>query len=310
MGVSRTIALVPSIDAAGTELYYERAGDGEPMILIQGMSGTHLAWGDAFPEQLRESFECILFDNRGMGRSGRAELPFTTADLAADTIGLLDALEIESAHVVGVSMGGAIAQELALAHPERVRTLTLGASFCGGLEGDLMDPEDLQMLGAAFASGDRDRVFRAMWEINFSPAFAADDSRFAAFRAMGSQLPAPQPVVLQQMRACAAHDTSDRLNQISMPSLVIHGTADRLIRVRQRRADRAADPGPARAARGRRSHVLVGAARARGRADPRARPSRCLSSPPGRACRRPGRRSRTAVRFLPRRPRARPPGRF
>ena len=82
-------------------------------------------------------------------------------------------------------MGGAIAQELALAHPERIRTLTLGATFCGGPEGTLMAPEDLQMLGAAYASGEPEQVFRAMWEINISPTFRADDSRFDAFREMG-----------------------------------------------------------------------------------------------------------------------------
>jgi pimeloyl-ACP methyl ester carboxylesterase len=128
-------------------------------------------------------------------------------------------------------MGGAIAQELALAHPERIRTLTLGATFCGGPDGTLMAPEDLQMLGAAYASGEPEQVFRAMWEINISPGFREDDSNFAAFREMGSQLPAPRPVVIQQMRACAEHDTSARLHRLSMPTLVIHGTADRLIGV-------------------------------------------------------------------------------
>ena len=223
---------MPSIEAAGTELYYERAGDGEPMLLIQGMSATHLAWGPDFRAGLEPSFETIVFDNRGMGRSGKAELPFTVADMAADAVGLLDALEIERAHVVGISMGGAIAQELALAHPDRIRTLTLGATFCGGPEGTLMAPEDLQMLGAAYASGDPEQVFRAMWEINISPTHRADDSRFAAFREMGGALPAPRPVVMQQMRACAEHDTSGRLGGLaSLPTLVVHGTADRLIKV-------------------------------------------------------------------------------
>jgi 3-oxoadipate enol-lactonase len=206
---------MPSIDASGTELHYERAGEGEPMLLIQGMSATHLAWGEPFLEQLRGNFDLIVFDNRGMGLSGRAELPFTTADLANDTAGLLDALEIETAHVVGISMGGMIAQELALANPERIRTLTA--------------PEDLQLLGTAYASGVAEQVFRAMWEINLSPGFREDDSCFAAFAEMGSTLPAPQPVVLQQMRACAAHDTHERLGQISLPTLVIHGDADRLL---------------------------------------------------------------------------------
>jgi pimeloyl-ACP methyl ester carboxylesterase len=85
------------------------------------------------------------------------------------------------------------------------------------------------MLGTAYASGEAEQVFRAMWEINLSPGFREDDSRFAAFAEMGSTLPAPQPVVLQQMRACGGHDTHERLGQISLPTLVIHGDADRLL---------------------------------------------------------------------------------
>jgi 3-oxoadipate enol-lactonase len=225
----RRIGGVPSVDASGTELHYLRAGDGEPLLLIQGMSATHLAWGRPFLDEVERSFDAIVFDNRGMGLSGRAELPFTIADLAADTAALLDALELETAHVVGISMGGMIAQELALAHPERIRTLTIGASYCGGPQGTLMAPEDLQMLGTAYASGEPEQVFRAMWEINLSPDFRSEDSRFAAFTEMGAALPAPQPVVLQQMRACGAHDTHERLGQISLPTLVIHGDVDRLL---------------------------------------------------------------------------------
>ena len=222
---------MPSVDAGGTRLYYERAGSGEPLLLIQGMSGTHLAWGRPFLSELEASFDCVIFDNRGMGRSGEAKLPFNVADMAADVVALLDALELDTAHVVGISMGGAIAQELALDHSQRIRTLTLGATFCGGPEGKLMAPADLQMLGAAYASGDPEQVFRAMWEINLSSAFRAEEARFAAFREMGSTLPAPRPVVMQQMRACAEHDTSDRLHRIELPTLVVHGTVDRLIDV-------------------------------------------------------------------------------
>jgi pimeloyl-ACP methyl ester carboxylesterase len=220
---------MPSVDAGGTEIHYARAGTGEPMLLIQGMSATHMTWGRPFLSPLEESFDCVVFDNRGMGLSGPAEMPFTTADLAGDTVGLLDALGIESAHVVGISMGGMVAQELALAHPERIRTLTLGATYCGGPEGTLMDPEDLQMLGAAMASGDREQVFRAMWEINLSPGFREDEARFVEFCEMATALPAPQKVILQQMRACGGHDTSARLSQVSVPTQVVHGTSDRLL---------------------------------------------------------------------------------
>jgi len=220
---------MPRVDAGGNELYYERAGSGEPMLFIQGMSATHLTWGRPFLAPLEQSFDCIVFDNRGMGLSGPAQMPFTIADMAGDAVGLLDALKIERAHVVGISMGGMIAQELALAHPERIRSLTLGATWCGGPEGTLMGDEDLRMLGAAMASGDREQVHRAMWVINLSPAFRADESNYAAFRAMATELKAPKDIVFQQMQACAAHDTSTRLGGIAVSTQVIHGTADRLI---------------------------------------------------------------------------------
>ncbi len=222
---------MPSVDARGSELHYIRAGSGEPMLLIQGMSATHLAWGPLFLSALERDFDLIAFDNRGMGKSGPAALPFAIVDLAEDALALLDALEIDRAHVVGISMGGMIAQELALAHPERVRTLTLGATYCGGPEGSLMAPEDLQRLGEAFSSGDPEQVRRAMWEINLSPTFREDESRYGEFLEMAKALPAPIAVVMQQMQACAAHDTSARLAELAPPTMVIHGTADRLLRV-------------------------------------------------------------------------------
>jgi len=211
-------------------LSHERVGEGEPLIAIMGMSGTRRAWGEYFRAELERSFDCVFFDNRGIGDSPRAEMPFSVADMAVDTIDLLDELGIERAHVFGVSMGGAIAQEMALSRPERIRTLTLGATFCGGPDAELMDPADLQLLGAAYATGEREPVYRAMWEINLSPGFRADESRFAAFAAMGDESNVPRAVVMQQMRACADHDTSERLAEISVPTLVIHGSVDRLIK--------------------------------------------------------------------------------
>jgi pimeloyl-ACP methyl ester carboxylesterase len=222
---------MPSIDAGGSELHYVRAGAGDPMLLIQGMSATHMTWGRPFLSPLEASFDCIAFDNRGMGLSGSAQLPFEIVDLAGDALALLDGLEIDRAHIVGISMGGMIAQELALAHPERIHSLTLGATYCGGPEGTLMAPEDLKMLAAAMASGEREQVFRAMWEINLSPAFREDEARFEEFCTMASALPAPKEVILQQMRACGVHNTSERLAGIEVPTQVIHGTADRLLGV-------------------------------------------------------------------------------
>jgi 3-oxoadipate enol-lactonase len=220
---------MPNVALAGTELNYERAGEGEPLLLIQGMSANLLAWGRPFSSLLEQGFEVISFDNRGMGLSSPTEEAFSIAEMAADTAALLDALEIESAHVLGISMGGMIAQELALAHPGKLRSLTLGCTYCGGPDSQLMDPADFQTLAEAMASGDRDRVLRAMYELNLSPAFRAEESRFAEFAAMAAMRPARRQTIAFQLQAITAHDTSARLPELSVPTLVVHGTLDRIL---------------------------------------------------------------------------------
>ena len=111
---------MPTATVNAAELYYERRGVGEPLLLIQGMSGTHLSWGEPFLAALeRAGFDTLAYDHRGIGRSARWREPFTIAELAADAAGLLEAVGWSSAHVLGISMGGMVAQELALAHPER-----------------------------------------------------------------------------------------------------------------------------------------------------------------------------------------------
>jgi 3-oxoadipate enol-lactonase len=220
---------MPKVELAGTELNYERAGTGEPLLLIQGMSANHKAWGQAFSSQLERDFEVIAFDNRGMGLSSPVTEAFSIAEMAADAAGLLDALEIESAHVLGISMGGMIAQELALAHPGKLRSLTIGCSYCGGEGSQLMDPADFQGLVEAMGSGDQDRVFRAMYELNLSPGFRAEEGRYADFTAMAAALPAPRETIALQVQAIVSHDTHDRLPGITAPTLVIHGTVDRVL---------------------------------------------------------------------------------
>jgi len=216
-----------------TELDVERSGreDGPPLLLIMGMSGTALHWGDPFLDELRRDFDVIAFDHRGVGASTHLVGEISIADMASDAAALLAALGIDSAHVLGISMGGMIAQELALGWPERVRTLTLGCTYCGGPGGELSAPEVLQKLSAAMMSGDRERAFRTGWEVNVSPAFAANDEAWRRFRAVGEERAVAVPVVLAQLRACAAHDTHDRLGELAMPTLVIHGTLDQMLPV-------------------------------------------------------------------------------
>jgi 3-oxoadipate enol-lactonase len=234
---------MPHTTIDGRELFYERRGDGEPLLLIQGMSATHLAWGDPFLEQLEDDFELVFYDHRGIGRSAPVAEAFTIAHLAEDAVALLDALGIDTAHVVGTSMGGMVAQELALRRPERVRTLTLGCTYAGGAEGRLTDQLIAWRLGRALASGDRNAAIRAMYDINVSSAFAADPANLGEFVAMAKALPAAVPVVMLQMQAIAGHDTSARLAQIEAPTLVIHGDEDQMLPVANARAIAAAIPG-------------------------------------------------------------------
>jgi 3-oxoadipate enol-lactonase len=220
---------VPTVGDAGAELFWQRSGRGEPLLLIQGMSGTHLSWGDPFLSRLEADFDCVVFDNRGIGNSADTAEPFTTADLAADALAVMDAADLETAHVLGISMGGMAAQQLALAQPERLRSLTLGCTYCGGPGSSLADPADAQELFEAFVSGDLDRALRAAYEINLSPTFRAEESNYADFTAMASALPARQATVQLQLQAVVGHDTQARLGEIAAPTLVIHGTADKMI---------------------------------------------------------------------------------
>ena len=213
------------------ELDCERSGSGPPLLLIMGMSGTSLHWGEPFLAPLREHFETIVYDHRGVGASTRLEGQVSIVQLAEDAAGLLAALEIDSAHVLGISMGGMVAQELALAHPERVRTLTLGCTYCGGEGSTLASEEVGRRLFEGMSSGDRKLALRVAWDINVSPALAGDGDAFAAFLAIAQERAVAVPVVMAQAQAISAHDTQARLPELDVPTLVIHGTEDQMLPV-------------------------------------------------------------------------------
>jgi 3-oxoadipate enol-lactonase len=219
------------LDVGDIQLDYERGGSGPPLLLIMGMSGTALHWGEPFLSALREDFDVIAYDHRGVGRSTRLDGHLSIAQMAKDAAGLLDALGIDSAHVAGISMGGMIAQDLALERPELIRTLTLGCTYCGGEGSALASNEVGQRLFEGMQSGDRLLALRAAWEVNVSAAVADDEELYASFLEIGERRAVAWAVAMAQAQAIFGHDTNQRLKELAMPTLVIHGTEDQMLPV-------------------------------------------------------------------------------
>lgn len=219
------------IEAGDIQLDHERGGSGPPLLLIMGMSGTQRHWSAGFLELLGANFETITYDHRGVGASSRLQGAFTITDLAADAAALLGALELEQAHVLGFSMGGMVAQELALAHPQRIATLTLAGTYCGGPGSALAPEQTTHILGEAMATRERKQAVLAAWRVNVSESFASNAPARAQFMQIGMSGAVPFAVVVQQMKAIARHDTSARLGEIHAPTLIVHGSADMMLPV-------------------------------------------------------------------------------
>lgn len=222
---------MPSVPVARSELHVERRGEGDPLLLIQGMGANSAHWGEPFLRELERDFELILYDHGATGRSAPIDGEITTASLAGDAGDLLDALGVGSAHVFGFSMGGMVAQELALGAPERVATLTLAATSCGGTQSKRTSPEVVQALTSAVLSGNRERVLRTGFGTLFSAAFAANAANYPPFAAAARVHPAALGTLLDHQSAVLAHDAYARMRGLAAPTLVVHGTEDRMLDV-------------------------------------------------------------------------------
>ena len=225
----------------GVTLNYEISGEGDPLLLVMGTSGSIPLWGELLP-RLAERYRVIAFDNRGLGGSERGEGPISVAGLAEDASALLEALEVPRAHVLGWSLGSAIAQEMALAHPEQVASTVMYATWgrCDGFQRSV-----LTALRLPYAVRDMESAL-AIAGIAFSPQLLDNPD---LEQMMGAMLPAfPQDdaqmqVTVEQWDADLVHDTLDRLGGITAPTLVVVGEQDLLTPTWQSKAVADAVPG-------------------------------------------------------------------
>ena len=256
--------------ANGIELCYEIFGDpaAEPMILIMGLGGQMIIWDDDFCRQLAaRGFRVIRFDNRDIGKSSRlsggkrltamellklrflkipVQAPYKLRDMAEDTVGLMDALGIKSAHIVGVSMGGMIAQEIAISFPQRVRSLTSIMSTTGNPRLPQASREATAMLMAPPPATKEEFLdgFVRNWKVLRAGSFPQDEARDRALAERVFERGLNPAGVGRQLRAILASGSrKERLHAVTAPTLVIHGTVDPLVRPEGGRDTAASIPG-------------------------------------------------------------------
>jgi 3-oxoadipate enol-lactonase len=201
------------ITVGDIDINYEIKGSGKPLLMIMGLSFSLRDWGKKFTELLAKHYQLILFDNRDAGLTSPSPRPYSIVDMAEDAAGLLDALNIPKAHVFGVSMGGAIAQQFALKYPDRLDKLMLGCTMAGGKCSQMGD------IGGVM-SGQIEKLL-------FTPTFIQTHSEeLTEFFTETTPFYSKGDALHRQLQAFATHDTCDRLTNIRATTLIITGDKD------------------------------------------------------------------------------------
>lgn len=202
---------------------YEVEGKGDPLVMIMGFTASRSGWMSQIPF-FKKYFQVITFDNRGAGKSGKPPGPYSTKIMAEDTIKLMDYLGIKKAHIMGASMGGMIAQELAINHPERVIKLVLACTYARPAEPSEITPEQAELAQLNDTKMANTLVGMAFNKPFYRITFGLLDSIQTKFIGASARMG-----IAGQRAACASHDTLDRLPSITAPTLVIVGSEDRII---------------------------------------------------------------------------------
>jgi pimeloyl-ACP methyl ester carboxylesterase len=220
---------MPHAELNGLDIHYDVHGEGDPLVCVHGLGCDRRAWVMQI-QPFSESYKAVFFDNRDVGQSSLATGDYSTADMAQDVLALADHLELDSFHLLGISLGGMVSQQVALAAPERVRTLTLavthgGVQKAGRLRGRLLGSYARNL-------SPEDQVDNLLY-LCYTEAFFENDELYEFMRNALLENPYPQPpeAFARQAAAGAHHDVRDRLAELTMPVHVIGAERDLMIPV-------------------------------------------------------------------------------
>jgi pimeloyl-ACP methyl ester carboxylesterase len=206
-------------------------GEGEPVLLIAGLALPGASWWRT-SSALTRRFRVLTYDHAGVGRSSSLRAPLSTAGMAADALAVLDAAGVDRAHVYGTSLGGLVAQQLALRRPERVRSLVLGATHTGGRRAQPPERDVISFLRRRPALPPREAAW-AFVPYNYGARCRREHlDRIVQDIARRLEFPYAQAAYRAQLYAGATHDASLALRRLATPTLVVHGREDRVIPVR------------------------------------------------------------------------------
>ncbi len=218
------IAEVERVPVGDIDIAYRVMGLGDPMVLIMGYGSTMDMWDPLFLDNLSSKYKVIIFDNRGMGNTTAPPGNFSIAQFANDTAGLMAALGIEKAHVLGWSMGSFVAQELAIRYPERVNKIILYAGDCGGKEAVMPSSQVLEDL--ADTSGSPEERGMRLLNLLFPKDWLSCQPAFYKWFPLPKETSLPENIERQAQAVASWPGACDRLGSIKSPTLVVTGTED------------------------------------------------------------------------------------